>query len=143
MEPAFSELLGHGPVISTSTSDDERAIRAVMSEWMAASSAGDVPSVLRLMADDAVFLVPGREPFGKQEFAAESRAMRDVKLEGSNDVEELRILGDWAFCISRVAVRVTSPDGTSFRRSGHTLSLFRRTNGSWMLARDANLLTGA
>jgi uncharacterized protein (TIGR02246 family) len=123
-------------------SDDERAIRAVMAEWMAASSVGDTPKVLSLMADDAVFLVPGREPFGKQEFAAESRAMRDVKLEGSNDIEELRLLGDWAFCISRVAVQVTSRDGTSFRRSGRTLSLFRKVNGSWMLARDANLMTG-
>jgi uncharacterized protein (TIGR02246 family) len=123
-------------------SQDERAVRAVMAEWMAASSAGDVPKVLSLMADDAVFLVPGREPFGKQEFAANSRAMRDVKLEGSNDIEELRVLGDWAFCISRVAVKVTSRDGASFRRSGRTLSLFRRANGSWVLARDANLMTG-
>ncbi len=124
-------------------SDDERAIREVMARWMTASSAGDVDTVLTLMSDDAVFLVPGRPPFGKAEFAAESRAMRDVKLQGSNDVEELRIIGDWAFCISRVAVKVTSPDGTSFQRSGHTLSLFRRMNGSWVLARDANLLTGA
>ncbi|HET9594937.1 MAG TPA: SgcJ/EcaC family oxidoreductase [Anaeromyxobacteraceae bacterium] len=123
-------------------SDDERAVRGVMSQWMAASSAGDVETVLRLMADDAVFLLPGREPFGKQEFAAQARAMRDVKLEGSNDVEELRVLGDWAFCISRVTVKVVSRDGTSSRRSGRTLSLFRRASGSWVLARDANLMTG-
>lgn len=110
---------------------------------MAASSAGDVPKVLSLMAEDAVFLVPGREPFGKQEFAAESRAMQDVKLEGTNDVEELRVIGDWAFCISRVAVQVTTRDGAVFRRSGHTLSLFRRANGSWVLARDANLMTAS
>lgn len=113
-----------------------------MAEWMAASSAGDVPRVLRLMADDALFLVPGREPFGKEEFATQSRAMRDVNLEGSNDIEELRVLGDWAFCISRVSVNVTSRDGTSFGRSGRTLSLFRRANGSWVLARDANLMAG-
>lgn len=107
------------------------------------SSAGDVAAVLRLLADNAVFLVPGREPLGKKEFAAESHAMRDVKLEANNEIEELRVLGDWAFCISSVAVKVISPDGTSFRRSGHTLSLFRRTNGTSVLARDANLMTGA
>lgn len=123
--------------------DDERAIREVMASWMAASSAGDVPKVLSLMADDALFLVPGREPFGKQEFAAESRAMRDVKLEGTNAIEELKVLGDWAFCISRVAVTVTARDGSSFRRAGRTLSLFRREpGGDWVLARDANLMTG-
>jgi uncharacterized protein (TIGR02246 family) len=124
--------------------DDERAIREVMKSWMAASSAGDVPKVLSLMSDDAVFLVPGRPPFGKQEFAAESRAMRDVQLEGTNEIEELRVLGDWAFCISRVAVNVTPRGGKTFRRSGYTLSLFRREpNGAWVLARDANLMTGA
>ena len=124
-------------------SDDERAIREVMASWMAASSAGDVPRVLDLMADDAVFLVPGRQPFGKQEFAAQSSAMRDVRLEGTNEIVELEVLGDWAFCISCVAVNVTPRDGAPFRRSGHTLSLFRRApNGSWVLARDANLMTG-
>jgi uncharacterized protein (TIGR02246 family) len=122
-------------------SEDERAIREVMASWMAASSAGDVPKVLSLMADDAVFLVPGRQPFGKQEFAAASRAMRDVRLEGTNEIEELKVMGDWAFCITRVAVTVTPNEGNTLRRSGYTLSLFRREpNGSWVLARDANLM---
>jgi uncharacterized protein (TIGR02246 family) len=122
-------------------SDDERAIREVMKSWMDASSAGDVPKVLSLMSDDAVFLVPGRRPFGKREFAAESSAMRDVHLEGTNDIEELRVLGEWAFCISRVAVKVTPRGGEPFRRSGYTLTLFRReANGGWVLARDANLM---
>ncbi len=122
---------------------DERAIRDVMSRWMAASSSGDVPTVLGLMSDDVVFLVPGRPPFGKQEFAAESRAMQDVKLEGTNVIEELEVLGDWAFCISRVAVTVTPRGGVPFRRSGHTLSLFRRDSGGrWVLARDANVMAG-
>ncbi len=124
-------------------SDDERAIRDLMASWMAASSAGDVPKVLSLIADDAVFLVSGRPPFGKQEFAAESAGMRDVKLEGTNDIEELKVLGDWAFCISRVAVNVKPRDGAPFRRAGYTLSLFQRgPDGRWLLARDANLMTG-
>lgn len=124
-------------------SDDERAIREVMARWMAASSAGDVPSVLSLMTDDAVFLVPGRPPFGKQEFAAAAEAMRDVRLEGSDDIEELTVAGDWAWCISRVAVRVTPREGSPFRRAGHTLTIFRRApDGAWLLARDANLMAG-
>jgi uncharacterized protein (TIGR02246 family) len=114
-----------------------------MARWMAASSAGDVPTVLSLMADDALFLVPGRPPCGKEEFAAASRGMRDVRLEASNDIEELRVLGDWAFCISRVAVNVTPRDGAPFRRAGYTMTLFRREpNGAWVLARDANLMAG-
>jgi ketosteroid isomerase-like protein len=33
---------------------------------MTASQAGDIPTVLSLMADDALFMVPGRKPFGKE-----------------------------------------------------------------------------
>jgi ketosteroid isomerase-like protein len=40
-------------------------------------------------------------------------------------------------------VKVTPRDGKPFRRSGYTLSLFRREpSGAWVLARDANLMTG-
>ncbi len=124
-------------------SDDERAIRDVMARWMTATSSGDVETVLTLMSDDATFLVPGRPPFGKAEFAAGSRAMRDVKVEGTNDIVEIEVFGDWAFCISCVAGTVTPRDGAPFRRAGHTLSLFRRgPDGRWLLARDANLMAG-
>jgi len=42
--------------------EDERTIRDLVATWMAASQAGDLAAVLRLMADDVVFMVPGREP---------------------------------------------------------------------------------
>ena len=53
-------------------SEDERANHALIDRWMAATKAGDIGSVLDLMTDDVVFMVPGRAPFGKQEFAAMS-----------------------------------------------------------------------
>ena len=56
--------------------DDERAIRDLVSTWMRASETGDVETVLSLMADDAIFTVPGREPFGKDVFRAGSEAMK-------------------------------------------------------------------
>ena len=36
---------------------------------LAASKAGDLAPVLSLMTDDVIFMVPGREPFGKEAFA--------------------------------------------------------------------------
>ena len=39
--------------------DDERAIRDVVTTWMEATRNGDTATVLSLMADDAVFQVPG------------------------------------------------------------------------------------
>ncbi|MBZ9736532.1 SgcJ/EcaC family oxidoreductase [Mesorhizobium sp. CA18] len=49
--------------------DDATAIRQVVETWMAASRKGDLETVLGLMTDDVVFMVPGKEPFGKEAFA--------------------------------------------------------------------------
>ena len=122
--------------------DDERAIRTLVETWMAASKAGDLATVLSLMADDAIFLVPGRKPFGKEAFAAASQAMKDVRVDGRSDIEELQVLGDWAYLRNRLDVTVTPPGGPPLRRSGYTLTILRKTAaGRWVLARDANLLT--
>jgi uncharacterized protein (TIGR02246 family) len=123
-------------------SDDERAIRDLVATWMAASQAGDLETVLGLMADDVVFMVPGREPFGKQEFAAMSRGMPNVRIEGSADIRELRVLGDWAWLRNRLEVTATPPGGEPVRRAGYVLTILRKEpDGRWVLARDANLLT--
>ncbi len=50
--------------------DDEQEIRNLVSTWMTATKAGDVETVLSLMSDDVVFLVPGRPPMRKADFAA-------------------------------------------------------------------------
>ena len=55
--------------------DDERAIRTVIDRWFAATKSGDLETVLSLMTDDAVFMVPGKAPFGKAEFAAASKGL--------------------------------------------------------------------
>jgi uncharacterized protein (TIGR02246 family) len=42
--------------------DDEQAIRNLVDTWIAATGAGDLSTVLSLMTDDVVFMVPGRPP---------------------------------------------------------------------------------
>jgi uncharacterized protein (TIGR02246 family) len=122
--------------------EDERAIRQLVSTWMAASQAGDTETVLSLMADDVVFMVPGQEPFGKEAFAAAARGMRNVRMEGTSDIRELTVLGDWAYLRNHLAVTVTPPGGQPVRRAGYTLTILRKTPaGQWLLARDANLMT--
>ena len=124
--------------------DDERAIRDLVATWMAASQAGDVATVLGLMADDAVFMVPGREPFGKEAFAAASQLMKDVRSEGSYDIREIKVLGDWAYLRNYITVTMTPPGGEPARRAGYTLSILRKQpDGKWVLARDANLVMKA
>ena len=128
---------------STQThTNDERAIRDLVATWMAASQAGDTAKVLSLMADDVIFQVPGREPFGKEAFASMSQGMKGVRMEGTNDIRELRVLGDWAYLRNHITITVTPPGGKPMKRAGYTLTiLHKQANGQWLLSRDANLLT--
>ncbi len=123
--------------------DDESAIRQVVDAWMAASKRGDLATVLTLMTDDVIFMVPGQEPFGKEAFAEASKGMGNMQIDGSAEVIELQVLGPWAFIRNRIEMIVTPPGGNNpTRRSGYTLSLLRKeADGRWRLARDANLVT--
>jgi uncharacterized protein (TIGR02246 family) len=122
--------------------DDERAIRELVDTWMAASRAGDTAAVLELMTDDVMFMVPGREPFGKGAFRAASESMRGVSIDGRSDIQEIEVLGDRAWIRNRIDLTVTSPDGESIRRSGYTLTILRKcADGRWRLFRDANLVS--
>jgi len=123
-------------------SPDERAIRDLVDNWMKASRAGDTVTVLSLLSDDVIFMVPGREPFGKEAYAASSQSMEGFRLEGSADIRELKVLGDWAYLRNFIEITVTPPGGAPVRRSGYTLTILRKgTDGKWVLARDANLMS--
>ena len=122
--------------------NDERAIRTLIDTWMKASTADDVATVLSLMADDVIFMVPGQKPFGKAEFAAMSAGMKNVAFAGKSVIQEIRVLGDWAYLRNYLEVTMTPPGGAQpVRRSGSTLSILRKeADGRWRLTRDANLL---
>ena len=122
-------------------SPDEKAIRDLVATWFAATKAGDVTTVLQLMSDDVLFLVPGKKPFGKDTFAAAGNAMQGVQIEGTSEIVELTVLGDWAWMQSRLRVVVTPPAREPMVRSGYTLTILRKNpDGNWLITRDANLL---
>lgn len=125
---------------------DEQQIRELVATWMSATSAGDIDRVLSLMTDDVVYLVAGQPPFGKHQFAATLRAPPGAarpRIEGHSDIQEICVLGNWAYMWTRLTVEVTPPAGVGkpMKRAGTTLSVLRKTDGKWQLARDANLLT--
>jgi uncharacterized protein (TIGR02246 family) len=124
--------------------DDERAIRALIESWMTASRSGDTPTVLSLMADDVVFMTPGREPFGREAFATASRGMSatGIRLDGRTEIVELRVLDTWAYARVRIEVTMTRQSEAPVHRKGYTLTILRKEpDGRWVLARDANLVT--
>ena len=127
--------------------NDVQAIRGLMETWLRATASGDLPAVLTLMSDDAVFLVPGQPPMqGKHAFADAFRSMVPmVRIEATNENREIQVHGDIAWCWSHLSLTITPRDGGGpSRRAGHTLSILRREPaGNWVVIRDANLLTSA
>jgi uncharacterized protein (TIGR02246 family) len=64
------------------------------------------------------------------------------QFDGTSDIQEINVLGDWAFMWTKLKVVVTPPGGAApMTRAGHTLTILNKQNGKWLLARDANLLT--
>lgn len=124
--------------------NDEQEIRQLVSAWMDATRAGDVETILSLMADDAVFLVPGRPEMRKVDFAAAARAQSAgdaPQFDGSSEIQEIKVFGDWAYMWARLRVVATPPGGgPSMTRAGHTLTILKKQEGKWVLARDANML---
>lgn len=123
---------------------DEQAIRELLQGWHRATADGDVDSVLQLMAEDAVFLLPGKAPMrGRGAFEQGLRSMLAAhRVDSSGDIQELAVAGDMAYCWSWLTVCITPRfGGDASVRSGSVLSVFRKqADGTWLLARDANLL---
>ena len=124
---------------------DEQEIRALIATWMAASKTGDVEKVLSLMTEDAVFLISGPPSMmTKSDFAAAMKSQGKPgapKFEGTSEIQEIKVLGDWAFMWTKLRVVATPPGGAlPIVRAGPTLSILKKEHGRWRLARDANML---
>lgn len=128
-------------------STDEQAIRDLIALWHRATAAGDVDTVLSLMAEDVVFLVAGQPPMrGREAFARGLRGLLSHhRIESTGEVEEVQVSGDLAYSWTKLTVRVVPlAGGDATVRSGSALSILRKqSNGSWVLTRDANLLSPA
>lgn len=128
--------------LGESMQNDEQAIRDLISTWLSASKAGDTEKVLSLMTDDVVFLVCGRQPMrGKTDFAASQAALAEVDIDATSEIQEIKVLGDWAYVWTRLSVVMTpKKGGDANKRAGNTLSILQKRAGTWLLARDANML---
>lgn len=127
----------------TLSTDDEHAIRALIARWHEATAHGDVDAVLELMTDDVVFLVAGQPAMrGREAFARGLRMLLQThRIVSQGDIQEIVVSGDLAYVWNVLDVRVTPlAGGAAMHRRGNVLSVFRRGDDRWRLARDANLL---
>ncbi|MFO0754857.1 MAG: SgcJ/EcaC family oxidoreductase [Byssovorax sp.] len=123
---------------------DEREIRELHSTWIRAVNAGDLPRLLSLMAEDAVFLTPGQAPAGREQFAANfTAAQKQVQVACRSELEDVVVGGEVAYAWSRDALSVTPrAGGEAMQLAGHRLTVYRRQpDGRWLCARDAHTLT--
>ena len=94
-----------------------------------------------MMTDDVVFMTPGRPPFGKAEFAADSERMKGVAIEARAELQEIEVFGPRALIRNHIQVELTSADQAPKRMSGYAMTVLRKeTDGRWRVARDANLV---
>jgi uncharacterized protein (TIGR02246 family) len=116
--------------------NDEQQIRAVIERWQSATKAGDLDTILGLMAGDVVFLTPGNPPMTRDAFITTFRGFAGrVQFEAKQDIKEIRVSGELASCWSYMTITM---DGTT--RAGNILSVFRKVDGKWVLSRDANFV---
>ena len=122
---------------------DKREIREVHSTWISAVNAGDLVRLLTLMADDVVFLNPGQAPIGRDGFSANfSAAHQQVRIRCGSDLEEVVVVGEVAYTLSRDSLSVIPRAGAeAVRLAGHRITVYRKQpDGRWLLARDAHTL---
>ena len=123
---------------------DERAVREVHTTWIDAVNAGDLVRLLTLMADDVVFLNPGKAPFGRDGFSANfTAAHQRVRIRCISELEEVVVVGEVAYTRSRDALSVTPrAGGEATELAGYRITVYReQREGRWLLARDAHTLT--
>ena len=120
--------------------EDEHAIRNLIAAWFDATKVGDTQKVLSLMADDVVFLTPGNPPMRKADFATAQAAVQKLDIQASSEIQEIKVLGDWAYLWTQLTVVVTPESGAPVKRSGTTLSILQKRAGAWLMVRDANML---
>src|SRR5436190_19968157 len=106
--------------------NDKDAIRKLVDNWLELNKKGDITSVLQMMTDDVVFTVPGREPFGKEAFASLANTMRNVRIDGTSEIVELEVLGDWAWMRNHLRMTMIPPTGKPARSSGYTMTILKK-----------------
>jgi uncharacterized protein (TIGR02246 family) len=125
-------------------SADETAIRKVVETWHRATGDNDVATVLRLIAEDVVFLVPERPALrGRAGFAQGlTELLKTHTIHSSGEIREVKVSGDLGYCWAELTVTATPLDGSSAKvQKGPALSIFRKeSSGAWVLIRDANML---
>ena len=82
----------------------------------------------------------------KSDFAAASRPQPghvSPVIDGTSNILEITIVGDFAYMLTELSSQSNTflpGNGPIMERAGHTMSILKKVDGRWLLARDANML---
>lgn len=130
--------------ISTENSmtDDEQNIRSWYEDWLRSTTEGDLDLARKLIADDAIFLVPGAGQMDKESFAAAATASDpNIDFELDCSIQEIKVIGDHAWLLDTISLKMT--DKTTKVVSlmkGDSLSILQKKGAAWTVVRDANTM---
>ena len=122
--------------------NDEDSIQQWFDQWLTATIEGELELARTLIADDAVFMIPGFGTMGKEPFAAAATASdpnTDFELDCS--IEGMEVIGDHAWLQSKIHLGMTNKaSGSRSAMAGHALTVLRRQGESWVVIREANTM---
>jgi uncharacterized protein (TIGR02246 family) len=126
----------------TEMDEDEQLIRKWFFDWMHATKEGDLELAKSLVADDAIFLIPGAGQMDKHNYCTAATAT-DPNTEFKLDctIVEIRIFGDHAWILATISLDIIDKKtSTASSMKGDGISILERREADWLVVRDANTM---
>ena len=115
---------------------DVEAIKSLSDEIMKAYNEGDLEALTAIVAEDVVFMPPGEPALIGKEAMRNWHDFDKISFDVNITVEEVQVLGDWAFIRDIWIGTVTQNEsGEKFELNNKSLILLRRQpDGTWKLS---------
>jgi uncharacterized protein (TIGR02246 family) len=115
---------------------DVEAIKSLSDEIMKAYNEGDLEVLMAIVAEDVVFMPPGEPTLIGKEAIRNWHDFDKISFDVNITVEEVQVLGDWAFMRDIWIGTVTQKEsGEKFELNNKSLILLRRQpDGTWKMS---------
>lgn len=129
--------------ITGGTEADRRAMVEISNDWLDAYASGDLDGIMAIMHTDAV-VMPHGQPTSRGTDAVRRYFSTRIGRPGVtfvDDLEEIRINGDWAYVLGRFRLEVErGDDEPPYVHNGRYLVLYEKVDGEWKMLRDMDNL---
>ena len=127
--------------ISGGSDEDQERMREIAKAWVDNYLSGDLDGMMSLMHEDAMIMAANSPTVRGHEAVREYLSTRvgQPGVDFQDDLQEIRIQGDWAFVRGDFHLAVTPPGAPEpvFRRHGRYLVIYEKTTeGEWLMLRD-------